>query len=85
MHGYLPVVLGSNKPLHTSEGIERKMKNVAFHPEYNYPESYYDVAIATLNETVPEDAFKTIRPICLPRNPIQNKGLPFLFFQITLR
>ena len=52
----------------------RKIKNTIFHPEYTFPESYFDIAIATLNEAVPKAAFKTIRPICLPSRPIQNKG-----------
>ena len=68
------MILGSNQPLHTSEGIERKIENTVFHPEYTFPESYFDLAIATLNEAVPKAAFKTIRPICLPSEPIQNKG-----------
>ena len=62
----LLVVLGSNDPLYTSEGLERKIISYTYHPNYVYPQSYFDVAVCTLNETVPQAAFRSIRPVCLP-------------------
>ena len=62
----LLVVLGSNDPINSGEGIERSIKNFSVHWRYIYPLAYLDVAIATLNQTIPKTAYKTIRPICLP-------------------
>ena len=70
----LLVVLGSSNPLLTAEGIERTIAAFSHHPDYIYPQSYMDIAIATLNETIPPEAFRNIRPICLPTKPSQNPG-----------
>ena len=47
------------------------------HPDYNYPESYFDIGIAKLNGSVPSNAFGTIRPICLPTISSENIGQYF--------
>ena len=71
----LLVVLGSNDPIENTGGIERRIVNFTHHPEYVFPESYFDVGIATLSNGVPESAFKSARPICLPPKPNENPGL----------
>ena len=74
------VVLGSNNPILTEEGIIRTIADFSHHPDYTYPSAYFDAAIAKLNETVPSGAFGTIRPICLPKTPSENIGK--FFFQM---
>ena len=75
----LLVVLGSNNPILTEEGIIRTIVDFSYHPDYTYPSAYFDVAVAKLNETVPSRAFGTIRPICLPKTPSENIGECFFF------
>ena len=50
------------------------------HPDYNYPESYFDIGVAKLNESVPSNVFGTIRPICLPIIPSENIGEYFSIY-----
>ena len=71
--------LGTADMTDASKGTLRNIIEFRQHPKYISTRAYFDVAIATLNETVPEEAFKTVRPICLPSRPIQNKG--YHFFQ----
>ena len=80
----LLVVLGSNDPIESTGGIERRIANFTQHPEYVFPESYFDVAIVTLNDGVPESAFKSARPICLPTKPNENPGLSKTKYHINL-
>ena len=72
----LLVVLGSNDPIEeTDDVIERGIDKFIQHPEYVYPEAYFDVGIVTLDGVVPPSAFKAARPICLPPKPNENPGM----------
>ena len=73
----LYVILGSNDPVESLDGIERKILNVVQHPEYAYPQAYFDVAIVTLDKSVPKTTISIIRPICLPTNAVQDPGKYF--------
>ena len=68
------VILGSNDPVESLDGIERKIIDVVQHPEYVYPQAYFDVAIVTLDKSVPKTTISIIRPICLPTNTVQDPG-----------
>ena len=61
--------------------IERNIVSFSHHPDYNYPESYFDIGVAKLNESVPSNAFGTIRPICLPTIPSENIGEYFSIYR----
>ena len=55
--------------------MERRIANFTHHPDYIYPQAYFDAAIATLNEPIPQSAFKSARTICLPPKPVEDPGL----------
>ena len=39
----LSVILGSNDPIESYDGIERKILEYSMHPEYVYAEAYFDI------------------------------------------
>ena len=69
----LIVILGSNDPIKTCDGIERKISSFSFHPEFADEEAYYDVAIATLDKKVPKSDL-ILRPVCIPSKARQDPG-----------
>ena len=71
----LLVILGSDDPIKSTDGIERHIVNFTHHPDYIYPQAYFDLAIATLSESIPQSAFKSARTICLSPNPVEDPGL----------
>ena len=73
----LHVILGSSDPVESTDGIERKILDVSKHPEYTYPEAYFDVAIVTLDKNVPKTTISSIRPICLPTQGVKDSGQYF--------
>ena len=48
-------------------GVEASFKRVSSHPEYNWPQMYYDIWVALLNESMPLSA--SISTLCLPDSP----------------
>ena len=48
-------------------GVEASFKRVSSHPEYNWPQMYYDIGVALLNESMPLSA--SISTLCLPDSP----------------
>ena len=75
----LSVVLGSNDPVESVDGIERDIKEYSQHPNYAYPKAYFDVAIVTLDQKVPKTNIANMRPICLPTSAVQDPGLYLIF------
>ena len=71
----LLVILGSDDPIESTDGIERRIVNFTHHPDYIYPQAYFDLAIATLSESIPQSAFKSARTICLSPKPVEDPGL----------
>ena len=45
----------------------RKIKEVRFHPNYQWPAAYYDVAVVEVDSKV--EFSGTIYPLCLPDEP----------------
>ena len=70
----LLVILGSNDPIESLDGVQRKIAKYTQHPEYAFPEAYFDVAIVTLDEKVPKNQRSNLRPICLPTRAVQEPG-----------
>ena len=73
----LHVILGASDPVNSADGIERKISEVTQHPEYAFPQAYFDVAVVTLDKSVPMTTLTTIRPICLPTRAVQDPGQCF--------
>ena len=48
-------------------GVEASFKQIRSHPEYNWPQMYYDIGVALLNESLPLSA--SISTLCLPDSP----------------
>ena len=67
------MILGSNNPIESLDGFSSKIASYSQHPEYTFPEAYFDVAIATLSEKVPKSE-PNVRPICLPTRSVQDTG-----------
>ena len=70
----LKVIIGSNDPIETCEGVERKILDYSFHPEYLYEEAYFDISVATLDKKVLKSEVPSLNPICLPTQPNQEYG-----------
>ena len=44
--------------------VEASFQRINIHPEYNWPQMYYDIGVALLNESMPLSA--SISTLCLP-------------------
>ena len=67
------VVLGSNDPIRTNEGIERKISRLVFHPKFIFRQAYYDIALVEMNEEV--EFTMIIHPVCLPGETLKDIDL----------
>ena len=67
------VVLGSNDPIRTNEGIERKISRLVLHPKFIFRQAYFDFALIEMDEEV--EFTLTIHPVCLPGEILEDIDL----------
>lgn len=48
--------------------VIRSITNIVIHPNFTFPQSYYDVAILEMDRPVAFSPF--VKPICLPESPV---------------
>ena len=56
---------------YSSGGLERRVKEIKWHPKYKPGRVYFDVGIATAEK--PIDFTEYVRPVCLPYLPTELK------------
>ena len=54
--------------IHTDGGIERRVKEIYWHPKYVTGQAYFDVGIAVASKPVSFTSY--VRPVCLPYLPV---------------
>ena len=67
------VVLGSNDPIRTDEGIERKISRLVLHPKFIFRQAYFDFALIEMDEEV--EFTLIIHPVCLPGEILEDIDL----------
>ena len=54
--------------IHFDGGIERRIKEIRYHPRYRPGRVYFDVGVATANKLITFTEY--VRPVCLPYLPV---------------
>ena len=54
--------------IHFDGGIERRVKEIRYHPRYRPGRVYFDVGVATANKLITFTEY--VRPVCLPYLPV---------------
>ena len=54
--------------IHSDGGIERRVKEIRWHPKYKPGKVYFDVGIAVASKLITFTEF--VRPVCLPYLPV---------------
>ena len=53
---------------HSNGGIERRVKEIRYHPRYRPGRVYFDVGLATASKLITFTDY--VRPVCLPQFPV---------------
>ena len=61
------VVRAGVKEQNAKGGLETSLKRISSHPEYSWPQMYYDIGVALMNESLPLSG--SISTLCLPDSP----------------
>ena len=59
--------------IHSDGGIERRVKEIRWHPKYKPGRVYFDVGIAVASKLITFTEF--VRPVCLPYLPANSSIL----------
>ena len=54
--------------IHSNGGIERRVKDIRWHPRYKPGRVYFDVGVATASKIITFTEY--VRPVCLPYLPV---------------
>ena len=58
--------------IHTDGGIDRRVKEIYWHPKYVPGQAYFDVGIAVASKPVSFTSY--VRPVCLPYLPVDYEN-----------